>query len=185
MTRTPAVASDKALGTSSVLTAEISLPEATYGSVERRSQFYAALADRLKAVPTIASVSLATALPLNGGETRSLDIDGRPRSDPKEQATLRDELGIGQARIFGIIGAELRQRIPAIGIVHIAEIIATAGPAGFTAGDRNERDGRALDLSGKSGAVELLLERAIEPRADSSVQMTQRRSRPSRIISIG
>jgi putative ABC transport system permease protein len=87
-TRTPAVASDKALATSSVLTAEISLPEATYGSVERRSQFYAALGDRLKTVPTIASVSLATALPLNGGETRGLDIDGRPRRDPKEQETV-------------------------------------------------------------------------------------------------
>jgi predicted permease len=87
-TRTPAVASDNALRTSAVLTAEISLPEATYGSAERRSQFYTALGDRLKAVHTIASVSLATALPLNGGEPRRLGIDGRPRRDPKEQETV-------------------------------------------------------------------------------------------------
>ncbi len=87
-TRTPAVESDQSLRTSAVVTANISLPEAKYGSAERRRQFYAALGDRLKAVHTVASVSLATALPLSGGEPRRLDVDGRPRRDPKEQETV-------------------------------------------------------------------------------------------------
>ena len=86
--RTPAVASDRTLGAVEVSTAEVSLPEATYASAERRSQFYMMLTDRLKALPTIASVSLATALPLSGGEPRRLNIDGRPPRDPKEQETV-------------------------------------------------------------------------------------------------
>ena len=86
--RTPAVASDRALAAVEVLTAEVSLPEATYASAERRSQFYMTLRDRLKALHTIASVSLATALPLGGGEPRGLNIDGEPPRDPKEQETV-------------------------------------------------------------------------------------------------
>jgi hypothetical protein len=76
--RTPAVASDRALATLAVLTAEIALPDATYASSDRRSQFYMTLGDRLTAIHTIASVSFATALPLDGGEPRRLNVDGKP-----------------------------------------------------------------------------------------------------------
>ena len=84
----PAIPSDAALQTADVLTAEIALPAAVYDTSERRSAFYQAVADRLSGLPAISSMSVTSALPLLGGESRRLEIMERPLRDKKDQQTV-------------------------------------------------------------------------------------------------
>jgi predicted permease len=83
----PALPSDVALQTTQLLTAEIALPAAVYDTAERRAGFYAAVGERLEAVTSIQAASVASALPLLGGEPRRLDIMDRPLRDKKEEQT--------------------------------------------------------------------------------------------------
>jgi predicted permease len=101
----PALPSDVALRTSQILTAEIALPAAVYDTPERRAGFYAALAERLGAVSSISSASVASALPLLGGEPRRLDIMDRPVRDKKEQQTAWT-VAVGP-RYFATLGLPL------------------------------------------------------------------------------
>ena len=84
---TPALPSDVALQTTQILTAEIALPPAVYDTPERRAAFYAALGERLDAVTSIQAGSVASALPLLGGEPRRLEIMDRPLLDKEQQQT--------------------------------------------------------------------------------------------------
>ena len=85
----PDLPSDAALQTTDILTAEIALPAAVYDTAERRSAFYQAVGDRLGALTAISSMSVASALPLLGGESRRLEIMDRPLpTDKKDQQTV-------------------------------------------------------------------------------------------------
>ncbi len=86
-TAAPLLPSDTALRTTAILTAEIALPVAVYDTPERRAAFYAALGERLGAVSSISSASVASALPLLGGEPRRLEIMDRPLRDKEQQQT--------------------------------------------------------------------------------------------------
>jgi putative ABC transport system permease protein len=69
---------DAALKTTHVLTAAITLPAESYRTGAERRAFHETLVDRIKTLPDVRSVAIATALPGSGGERRSLEIEGRP-----------------------------------------------------------------------------------------------------------
>ena len=104
-TSAPTLPSDAALRTKEILTAEIALPQPVYDSPERRATFYASLAERLGAVPSIASVSIASALPLLGGQQRRLDIMDRPVREKEQQPTAWTVM-VGP-RYFATLGLSL------------------------------------------------------------------------------
>jgi putative ABC transport system permease protein len=84
----------------------VQLPAAAYDSPSDRLALYDALQQRLAALDGVQSVSMAAALPLNGGETRPLAIMGRPAAvDPKDQpSTLTIAIS---ADYFGTLGLPL------------------------------------------------------------------------------
>ena len=84
----PSVPSDAAVDTTDVLTAAITLPAAPYATPEAREQFYRALRERLNAQPIVASMSMATSLPLSGAEERGLDIAGRAAPDAASRPSI-------------------------------------------------------------------------------------------------
>jgi putative ABC transport system permease protein len=69
--------------TSHVLKMRTTLSAGRYPTPEKRQQFYDALLARLRAVPGVSSVATTTNLPLQGGDGRQIEFEGRPPSDPK------------------------------------------------------------------------------------------------------
>ncbi len=63
-----------------LLTAAIALPGDTYGTPAERVAFYATLDERLRSVPGVDSVAVASHLPLIGGARRQVTIEGRSAS---------------------------------------------------------------------------------------------------------
>ncbi len=70
--------SDATIDSPDILTATFSLPAARYASTDQRAGLYRAFRERLQAMPGVQSVSLASQLPLNGGNELGLEIDRRP-----------------------------------------------------------------------------------------------------------
>src|SRR5262245_4922447 len=112
------------------------------------------------------------------GDERQRDEDGAEleERDPRaaRSAMPADPLNhgsgkraVGRGPVLGIENAELRQVVPAIGLVDVAEIIGARDAARLAAGDRDLRGRQAPDALGEIGALELLLHRAKEPGADS------------------
>ncbi len=79
--------SDVSLPSAPVLTAEVDLPRADYASPAQRSAFLSTLRQRIDLLEGVEAVSLAAALPLNGGESRKLTLIGRPLPDQGEEPT--------------------------------------------------------------------------------------------------
>jgi putative ABC transport system permease protein len=67
----------------SVLTFELSLGGARYNSTEGQDQFYDALYSRIAALPGVVAVGGSGNIPLRGGSSASLAIDGRPQPEGK------------------------------------------------------------------------------------------------------
>ena len=61
-----------------VLTARVQLVNQKYPEPEQRMAFIDALTERLQAMPGVSAASIASNLPLGGGDRRTLAIDGRP-----------------------------------------------------------------------------------------------------------
>ena len=61
-----------------VLTARVQLVNQKYPEPEQRVAFVDALTERLQAMPGVSAVSVASNLPMGGGDRRTLEIDGRP-----------------------------------------------------------------------------------------------------------
>lgn len=72
---------DRIVNASNVLTARLSLPAATYGMPQRRIAFYERLEERLRSIPSIASASIATALPFAGAGSREVALEGDVESE--------------------------------------------------------------------------------------------------------
>ena len=85
----PPMPSEVAIDTTDVLTAAITLPAAQYATAEQREQFYRGLRERMNAQPTVASMSMASSLPLSGAEERGLDIGGRAAPDASSRPVVR------------------------------------------------------------------------------------------------
>ncbi|HEX6973655.1 MAG TPA: ABC transporter permease [Vicinamibacterales bacterium] len=98
---------DVGVETSHLLTMRTTLPERKYKTTEQRKAFYDALLPRLQAIPGLHGAALATSVPLNGGQTRGLEIDGRPAPDAArlpQVSTL-----FVSANYFDTLGMPLRE----------------------------------------------------------------------------
>jgi predicted permease len=67
---------DLEINPAQLLTASVALPDGRYPTSERRLAFYERLLDRLRETRSIAAAGITSALPLSGGATRELAIDG-------------------------------------------------------------------------------------------------------------
>jgi len=100
----PPLPSERAIDTRDVLTATVTLPSERYPTPQHRSDFYRHFAERLRARPDIASVSVASAPPLMGAAERRITFAGRTRP-PDAQDTVRS-VSIGP-RYFETLGLAL------------------------------------------------------------------------------
>jgi putative ABC transport system permease protein len=98
---------DLVFNPSNLVTTSVALPADKYRSADRRIEFYGQLQERLSGIGTIASVAVATALPLGGASARQLEIDGRPPTAGQTPPTVWtvtisaqyfDALGLGLRR---------------------------------------------------------------------------------------
>jgi putative ABC transport system permease protein len=96
---------DLGIDTSHLLTMRLALPNQKYGTPDLRRAFYERLEARLAGAGGITAASMTTNMPLNGGNTRLLAIDGRPLA-AGEQAPPVTQVSIGP-RYFETIGARL------------------------------------------------------------------------------
>jgi predicted permease len=85
----PPLPSDRAISTRDVVTAAITLPAATYPTTQQRIDRYRELEQRVRAIPGVAAVSLASVLPLSGGAEARLDIAGRSTAGDEEVGSVR------------------------------------------------------------------------------------------------
>ena len=69
--------------TGHVLTMRTLLSEERYPTPETRQQFFDSLGTALEAVPSVAAASTTTSLPMQGSESRVLEIEGRATPDAK------------------------------------------------------------------------------------------------------
>jgi putative ABC transport system permease protein len=68
---------------SHVLKMRTQLAAERYPTPEKRQQFYDTLISRLGSMPGVTAVATATRLPLQGGDGRQIEFEGRPAPDPK------------------------------------------------------------------------------------------------------
>jgi len=69
---------DLGIETSHLLTMQLALPDRKYPAIEQRLAFYERLEERLRSNPKIQAVAIASNLPLQGGFSRLLTVEGRP-----------------------------------------------------------------------------------------------------------
>jgi predicted permease len=76
---------DPGFDTNNLLVARLSLPQSTYKDRESMKVFYEKIADRVKVLPGVKAVGLASVLPLSGMNARSdFSIAGRPVASLKD-----------------------------------------------------------------------------------------------------
>jgi putative ABC transport system permease protein len=98
------VTMDAGVQTGRLMRMSFDLPPETYGSIERRRQFYAQLDERLEA--TFADdAALSSDIPMDGAEVAPLLFDGRPAPPPDARPTA-SLVTIGP-RYFDAIGAAI------------------------------------------------------------------------------
>jgi predicted permease len=89
--------------TEHVLTMRTQLSEERYPTPEKQQQFFDSVVARLATVPGIAAASTASALPLNGGNSRAIEIEGRPTPEPAKGPTASMvSVGTGYFDVFRI-----------------------------------------------------------------------------------
>ena len=73
----PPLPSDLAINTRDVVTAAMTLPAATYATPRQRADRYRELDERVRRIPGVVAVSMATVLPLSGVSEARLEVAGR------------------------------------------------------------------------------------------------------------
>jgi len=96
---------DLGMETSHLLTMRLVLPDRKYPQIEQRLAFYQQLEDRLRSNPRISSATVASNLPLQGGFSRRLAIDGRPPASGEQPPTVT--MLTVDPRYFETIGVQL------------------------------------------------------------------------------
>jgi putative ABC transport system permease protein len=79
--RGPQVPSDTVVKTTELVTASVTLPAARYATPAQRADFYRRFGNRLRSVPGISGVSIASVLPRRGGAEGQLDVEDSVRAD--------------------------------------------------------------------------------------------------------
>jgi predicted permease len=87
-----------------VLKMDINLPNTRYPTPAQRSAFYAALLERVRALPGVQSAGLVDTLPVSGGgSVQPLVVEGRVELSPREQPTVSVRVtGAGYVRTMEI-----------------------------------------------------------------------------------
>jgi putative ABC transport system permease protein len=81
---------DPGFATTGLLAAEVELSGARYAAPARQRQFFADLAERLRAAPGIVSVGASNLVPLGGGYSGvAIQVAGRPAPAPGEEVSAR------------------------------------------------------------------------------------------------
>ncbi len=80
--------SDHGFDTSNLLAAVVQLPEAKYPTEEERDRFFDAVLERIRALPGVESAGAVDTLPLHGGSTQPVAIEGAPAAPQSEQPAL-------------------------------------------------------------------------------------------------
>jgi len=96
---------DLGVETAHLLTMNLVLPERKYPTPEQRAAFYQRLDERLGAIRSIRSGTIATNAPLSGGQSLRLAIEGRPQASG-EQPPRVTRVAIGP-RYFDTMGLQL------------------------------------------------------------------------------
>jgi putative ABC transport system permease protein len=97
---------DVGFRTDNLMTMRLVLPDFKYPTADARRTFYDSLTTRLATLPGAESVSIATALPPNGGWRRSFEIEGRPPIDKPENRPGATDVIISPT-FFDTIGVRL------------------------------------------------------------------------------
>jgi putative ABC transport system permease protein len=84
----PTLPADPIIDTRDVLTAAITLPAEQYRTPDQRTEFYRRFDERLRAIPSVSSMSVASALPFSGAAEQRLDIAGRAPASGASQPTV-------------------------------------------------------------------------------------------------
>ena len=101
---------DLGVDTSKLLTMSLQLPDRKYPATEQRLAFYQRLHERLEASTQFRAVSVASNIPMQGGYSRRMAIDGRPLA-AGEQPRMVSMLTV-DARYFPTLGlTPLRGRV--------------------------------------------------------------------------
>jgi putative ABC transport system permease protein len=79
---------DAGFNPSNVLTMNVRLPEARYGTPAKISGFFATALQRIRALPGVQAAGAIDDLPLQGGSVQPLVVDGRAELLPREQPTV-------------------------------------------------------------------------------------------------
>jgi predicted permease len=93
---------DLGIDTSRLLVMRLALPEQKYPATEQRLAFYQQLEERLASNPRIEAVTVVSNVPMQGGFSRKLTLDGVPLA-PGEQAPNVTMLTVDQ-RYFDTVG---------------------------------------------------------------------------------
>ena len=96
---------DLGIETSHLLTMRLALPERKYPATEQRLAFYQQLESRLRANGRIRAVSVASNLPMQGGLSRRLAIDGRPLTAGEQPPSVT--VVLVDPRYFDALGVQL------------------------------------------------------------------------------
>ena len=84
----PGLASDGIFDTPTIVTATLTLPAGHLSDPRRRAGFYDTLHRRVRGVPAIEAAAFTSTVPLTGGESKPLMIDGRRNDEQTRPTTL-------------------------------------------------------------------------------------------------
>ena len=79
---------DLGVDTSKLLTMSLQLPDRKYPALEQRLAFYERLEERLRSNPKIENVTVTSNIPLQGGFSRKLEIEGKPLDQGQQPPTV-------------------------------------------------------------------------------------------------
>lgn len=120
-----------------VLALNINLPELRYRDADRRLSFFEELERRVKALPGVEAVAFASRLPLRGGWSSGIELEGSPglEVEPGFQAVSPgyfETLGIGLERGRLLVGSD-RKGQPPVAVINQAfarQYLGGADPIG-------------------------------------------------------
>jgi putative ABC transport system permease protein len=79
---------DTGVDTHNVLAMRLSLPDARFATAARRSAFFDAVLDRLRALPGVESAAAVDDLPVTGGSVQPIVLEGHAELLPRDQPTV-------------------------------------------------------------------------------------------------
>jgi putative ABC transport system permease protein len=79
---------DPGFDSANVLTASVDIPEAKYATPELRNQFFARALENIRAIPGVAAAAWVDSLPLQGGSSQYVAVEGQPAMKESEMPVV-------------------------------------------------------------------------------------------------